>query len=329
MIDVSMKRGLHQNKSFLRVLNEVTVHDLCRKRYTTENNVLASVRRGGDTVPETSTSHRNISASDSSRQVHIMRDICFICGEKITEVFIKAQQKLPISRRNVVHPVESLNTKDKILEVAGRCGEWGQQIIRRLACISDLVAAEGMYHQFCNQKLYTNSKKTVCGRQRGRPELPSLIEGMDRIYEYLAENREECQFSLPNLIAENFTGDYKPDIKSVEAHLKRKYGEKIMFTKIGQGHTTILSFRDVGQKILYEKWYDERQSNPADERLRVVKTAAQIILEDIRSLTFDTTEYPPSDDFLKGADNSVPETLKLFLESVVLKNKRVSRSVEK
>lgn len=68
-----------------------------------------------------------------------------------------------------------------------------------------------------------------------------------------------------------------------------------MFTEVDYGCTVVLCFRDVGHKILYN-WYNER-SDPAEEQLKVVKAAAQIILEDICSQTSDTTEYPPSDDF--------------------------------
>ena len=52
LIEVSVKRGLLQNQQFLQELNEVTVHDACRKRYTVEGNVAASVRRGGESVPQ-------------------------------------------------------------------------------------------------------------------------------------------------------------------------------------------------------------------------------------------------------------------------------------
>ncbi|CAG9769514.1 unnamed protein product [Ceutorhynchus assimilis] len=73
-----------------------------------------------------------------------------------------------------------------------------------------------------------------------------------------------------------------------------------------------------------ENWHKERKSNPSEERLRVLKAAAQIILEDIRSQTYEITQYPPSDDFLKDADDCVPESLKMFLKTIMLKYKCVS-----
>lgn len=89
LIKVSEKRGLHQNKQFLSKLNEVTVHDACRKKYTVESNVKASARRGGDSAPEASTSRRNRESSASRSRHHILGDICFLCGEKITKESLK------------------------------------------------------------------------------------------------------------------------------------------------------------------------------------------------------------------------------------------------
>ena len=166
---------------------------------------------------------------------------------------------------------------------------------------------------------------STSGYKRGRPEPRNLLEGMECIYSYLSENRKEYQFSLNDLM-DQIKGDYKPDIRSVKTHLTKRYGEKIMFAELGRGrsHQSVLCFRDIGKKILYDNWYNERRNNAAEERLRVVKAAAEIILEDIRSQTYDTTEYPPSDDFMRDIDSVVPESLKLLLETIVLKHKRHS-----
>ena len=46
-------------------------------------------------------------------------------------------------------------------------------------------------------------------------------------------------------------------------------------------------------------------------------------MEDIRAQEYNVNEYPPSDDFLCDANSVIPESLQLFLESVIiLKHKR-------
>lgn len=122
----------------------------------------------------------------------------------------------------------------------------------------------------------------------------------------------------------SFPGDYKPDIRSVKAHLEKQRGEKIFFCVVGSGHKTVVCFRDVGERILYDNWYNERRNTPEQERLRVVKAAADIILSDIRSQTYDTSTYPPSDDFFQNAETVIPDPLCEFLEILVMQHKQNS-----
>lgn len=52
-----------------------------------------------------------------------------------------------------------------------------------------------------------------------------------------------------------------------------------------------------------------------------MKSAAEIVLQDIRCQVYDTTVYTPSEDFLKDSESVVPESLQLFLETILLKHK--------
>lgn len=47
-------------------------------------------------------------------------------------------------------------------------------------------------------------------------------------------------------------------------------------------------------------------------------------MEDIRSQVYETNQYPSSDNFLQDVNTVVPESLNTFLQTVILKNKRVS-----
>jgi len=55
-----------------------------------------------------------------------------------------------------------------------------------------------------------------------------------------------------------------------------------------------------------------KSSNGEEERLRVVKAAADISLEDIGSQVCNTTEYPPTDNFLNDVETVIPQTLLNF-----------------
>ena len=166
-----------------------------------ESNVKAALRCGGNTPPEASTSLRSRKKYVPDSKYYILGDVCILCGEKITEEFLRNQLEIPVSRRNIVCTIETLE-KIWIRETTGRAGEWGQQIIQRFSCISDLVAAECSYHLQCRYKLFCTAKSS--GGKRGRPVQSQLLQGMDSIYAFLAETTEEPQFSLSNLFTNHF-----------------------------------------------------------------------------------------------------------------------------
>lgn len=113
-----MKRGLQGNHIFLQGLNEITIHDACRKRNTSESMIAACVRRIGDYVPQPAV-------------LEILKAIWFLCGKDTAEKYFRLQQKLPFSRRNHVYTVKKLTVRETILQAAERRGdEWAQQTIR-------------------------------------------------------------------------------------------------------------------------------------------------------------------------------------------------------
>ena len=75
-----------------------------------------------------------------------------------------------------------------------------------------------------------------------------------------------------------------------------------------------MCFRRLGHNILHDRWYADREVDEEMEKLRIVKTAAAIILEDMRSTAYDVTTYPPSDQFFDNVQTLVPTTLKCLLE---------------
>lgn len=85
---------------------------------------------------------------------------------------------------------------------------------------------------------------------------------------------------------------------------------------------TTLCFKSVGNWILNENWYSNRSSNVEEERLRIIYTAAEIISDDIRSQVHDLTSYNSCFDFLKNVDLVVPNTLKMFLNEVIITKKK-------
>ena len=318
--DSSVKRGKHASVLLLQNFQEITVHSACQKMYNDEKMILAYVHRGGVAPKPT--------AKKKTRSQGLSFDFknnCLFCGEKITDEFLEKQKKLPISRRNVVRNVEKLDIDEGIVTAGKKRGdEWGQKVVDRIQQVkhhdTDLVAVDARYHFLCQQKFYT--KPTTTGEKRGYHPATNVDEAMEVIYTYLFDNCYKCQFSLHHLI-DQIEGEYRPDERTVKSRLQAKYGEDIIIAdspNIG----CIVCFRNVGQKILSDQWYQNRSANPREERLRVIKTAGTIILEDIHSTIFSTAEYPLTERFLDNVDSVIPESLLLLLHTIILANKRGS-----
>lgn len=85
---------------------------------------------------------------------------------------------------------------------------------------------------------------------------------------------------------------------------------------------TVVCFKNIGEKILNETWYQQKCKSEAEERLRIVEAAAKIICDDIRSQVYDVKEYPAPDRFLEEVESVIPETLKNFLDTLIVKRKK-------
>ncbi|GBL66152.1 hypothetical protein AVEN_141576-1 [Araneus ventricosus] len=142
---------------------------------------------------------------------------------------------------------------------------------------------------------------------------------MQYIYFYLEQNSDECQFSLDELMAE-IEGDYRPHIKTVKAQLLKKYSDDISIA-VTANKAPVVCFRHKGFKLLTEAWYNQKSDDKTEERRRIVKTAAAIVIEDIRSRIYEKKHYPPSDNVFQESESDIPETLRVFLDDVILRNK--------
>lgn len=164
--------------------------------------------------------------------------------------------------------------------------------MRRICAVGDLHAADAMYHQDCYKAFFLTSQKT--SRKRGRPEDDEAAEAMNEIFNYIEKN-DDCQFSM-----DEFSGP-KPTTKTIIEKLKDRFKDRIVLSRVSR-KKTVICLRATGEKILNDMWYSARSTDPQEERQRIVKTAAKIILEDIETMAYDNSVYPPTDEFCTHAE---------------------------
>lgn len=161
----------------------------------------------------------------------------------------------------------------------------------------------------------------------GRPLSDIMSRVTDYIINYITENSEECQFSLKFLIAEyrkQFEEPSIPKLDRVEAALKSHFGAEIII----ESTTTdkLMCFKRTLGKIIEDQWYADRDSNDNNDRKRVVDMAANIILQDIRAKIFEIDDYKSPSSFLNNVEDDMPESLKLFLNTVIKTHKHTPKS---
>lgn len=261
----------------------ILVHDVCRKQYNNEKLIAASLRR--ESVATTSQSQLR-----SARATFSFAEHCFLCAAVITAEFIAKQKQTRLCDRDIVYSIRKLSMRNSVSQLAqARNDDWGLAIVERLEHTYDLVAAGTRYHNSCMKKLYQTPTTTEI-KKRG-PSANEIDTAMQYIYSYLEQNSEECQFSLDELMTK-IEADYRLHIKTVKAQLLKKYGDGILIA-ITANKASVVCFRNTGFKLLTEAWYNQKSDNKTEERLRIVKTAAAIVIEDIRSRVYKTKHYPP------------------------------------
>lgn len=173
---------------------------------------------------------------------------------------------------------------------------------------------EARYHKNCYRKLQLPSTGHLT-----KSENDSTSMVVNYIVNFLDEHKDECQFSLEEILAD-YTCE-KPSDKWILHKLKEKYKDEIIITRL-KNRSPIISLKDTGHEILYKAWYEKQEKKMEDERIRVVKSAEEIIVEDIRSQIYLLDSYPSPITFLENAEEDVPVTLQTLLETIILKNKR-------
>ncbi|KYN09191.1 hypothetical protein ALC57_18704 [Trachymyrmex cornetzi] len=99
---------------------------------------------------------------------------------------------------------------------------------------------------------------------------------------------------------------------------------------VNRKKTPTVCFRNIGHAILSDNWYVSRKVDEIEEKLRIVKKAAEIIKSDIADCIYENKSYPQSTEFLSNIEDSVPDSLMFFLEKVIMdKRKYNSQRVER
>lgn len=160
----------------------------------------------------------------------------------------------------------------------------------------------------------------------GRPTDSKVDEAMELIYNFM-DDSDDCQFTFNELKAN--LSEYIPDDKTIKCRLQQHYGNDVIISTKSTSQT-LVCLRRSHYDVLSEMYKQSASAgNEEEQKLNILKAAADIIRSDIRSITNDFEQYPASDKMFNDLDASIPNSLQLFLEELILKYKKSNSNYHK
>ncbi|XP_063389678.1 uncharacterized protein LOC134675401 [Cydia fagiglandana] len=287
------------------------LHITCRKKYTQERSIRKSI-----CVRVQKEMNADAPPSPPLEKMFDYLTQCLFCGGDASETFVRSVIQRPVSKRqNYVTRVSRSHVGENLYRTSldypdSEVGEFRKRIKDK-----DLVALRARYHMSCYRKFrFPRRGRLGPGAKRGRPPSEELQAELQPVYDQIDNNWEDSQFDLSDF---NYSVNPRTMVIKIENHYGGVLQSKNNFVVVPPA-----------REILKEKWHEEKLDDEKSERLRIVRTAANIILEDIRSILFDTKSYPPPSSFLDEVNSVIPETLKTFVETVVTKYQKNPEPLE-
>lgn len=283
-------------------LNEAHAHKSCRSRYGRRSSMESAAKLNSEKIIEGRKINTEAKQFDFSTN-------CFFCGKII-----------PGSNEQY-REVKSENTGVKVIENAKKKNQsdpFIKSLLARINCVEKLTDVHAKYHVKCMTNFYTETSHD----RVGRPLSVETSEFMKYCVQFIENQSSECQFSL-NEIKRNFNGPIPLDLGTIKKKLNEHFDGGLEFSVVHGD--LIIVFSKSGCKKINKEWYENRLTDPQEERNRIVRMAAHICLEDTRAKIYDRNNYDVLDSSEENLFKLVPDTLAEFTNIFVKTHKDVSK----
>ena len=99
----------------------------------------------------------------------------------------------------------------------------------------------------------------------------------------------------------------------MKKRIKDHYGDDIIIAEIN-GKSNVVTFTTTASKILHDFHRQSERNDSTREKMRVIKTAAKLIINDIKSIIQSKDYYPTSEEMSEKAMEFIPESLCTLLQ---------------
>ena len=152
----------------------------------------------------------------------------------------------------------------------------------------------------------------------GRPKDEEKLEAFVKVTKFLEENDDE-QITVIDLVEkmEEYLSDADSEAYG-QQHMKTKlleyFGDKIIITD-SNGKPKVVTFRTTAATILQEFHVKQKNLDIEAEKMNIIKTAAKLIKNDLKSIKTTNVNYPEIDSDVESHIQYLP--LSAFLGSIV------------
>ena len=245
--------------------------------------------------PEEPVEKKSKTARRSSLDAFDWKTHCMFCGKACIK-----DEKHP--ERDDFHLAEYKEYKDVVLQQCIEIDDDEARIVEhRVRSCSDFIAAEARYHGSCRGSFNLKVKTKSSSTKKGRPVKET--DGFDALCEWIETEGE--LHTLEDLRNQLICITGSKDVyttTSIKRKLEKKYGTDISFNEVS-GRCNVVCLSNIAKHIINDLWYENRNRDVESEAERIVKTAAKLILSEIRSQYFDCDNYPSKEDIQDDKKN--------------------------
>ena len=187
-----------------------------------------------------------------------------------------------------------------------RQDKWGADVKSRINFIHDLHAADAIYHKSCDvnfrteknipASIFSADEQSTIKKHRGRPD-EARFDAFSKIIQFVQDNKDE-QLTISMLIEKmsvllqgSESEPYKR--KFMKEKFLEHFGDRIIILSCTDGKSNIVTLRDTAFLIFQDFHALPKSEDLEEEKLRLLKAAAKLIRQDIKSIVKLTNETYP------------------------------------
>jgi hypothetical protein len=271
------------------------------------------VRRGITAAASTSAGNQPV-ATRSRTGAFNFHQICFLCAESCSA----GKDTRKVLSDSVFDAYIRQKIRDRDYD------SWAISVQGRLDSVSDLFAADAVYHISCHARFCKKLPHTPLKRKRGRPKNDAAFMSFEMLCNKLEQECENDIYTLSDLhtmmmemmkndgidLRDAYSKDYFKQL------LQERYESHIYFAS-QSGRADVVGLTKFCDFLLHDKYTSDKLAGACSESERIVLRAAELIKAEIRETDYNREYYPTDKDIVNESLTVLPPLLRSLLTVLV------------